>query len=130
MCGAKKFVAIRTAGRNVTPKIVVTFSRGSGGCLKLITGGLVAEPEQGQELLPGAHRFLSSACSGSIARSAVPLALQAIKNSCPCSKFNLARLKAGDKQGSLSPILCGSTLIAMMQAADLREGNNVVAPAG
>jgi hypothetical protein len=38
---------------------------------------------------------------------------------CPCSKFN--RLMAGQRERAASPILRGSTLIAMMRAADLRE---------
>ena len=46
---------------------------------------------------------------------------------CPCSKFNLVRL---DTQQAASPILRGSTLIAMMQSANLRKANNVIAYGG
>jgi hypothetical protein len=40
------------------------------------------------------------------------------------------KLRARDHQRAASPILRSSTLIAMMRAADLREGNYVVACAG
>ena len=36
----------------------------------------------------------------------------------------------GRGDGAVSPISCGSTFITMMQAADLREGNYVIACAG
>src|SRR5262249_31446919 len=47
---------------------------------------------------------------------------------CRCSKLNSAKLRAGT--AASGPILRGSTLIAMMQAANRREGNNVIARAG
>ena len=46
---------------------------------------------------------------------------------CLCSKFNLGAIEGRDNQRATSPILRGPTLIAMMQAANLREGNNVIA---
>jgi hypothetical protein len=49
---------------------------------------------------------------------------------CPCSKMNLAQLGGNKQERAASPISRGSTLIAMMQAADLREGNNVIACEG
>ena len=45
-------------------------------------------------------------------------------------KIQFGAIEGRDKQRAASPILCGSTLITMMQAADLREGNYVVACAG
>jgi hypothetical protein len=39
-------------------------------------------------------------------------------------KIQFGALEGRDKQRAGSPILRGSTFIAMMQAADLREGNN------
>jgi hypothetical protein len=45
-------------------------------------------------------------------------------------KIQFGAIEGIDKQGAASPILRGSTLIAMMQAADLREGNNVIACGG
>jgi hypothetical protein len=45
-------------------------------------------------------------------------------------KIQSGAIEGRDKQRASSPILRGSTLIAMMQAADLREGNNVIACAG
>jgi hypothetical protein len=43
------------------------------------------------------------------------------------SLFLLKTLEGRDKQRAASPILRGSTFIAMMQAANFREGNNVIA---
>jgi DNA end-binding protein Ku len=45
-------------------------------------------------------------------------------------KIQFGAIEGRDKQRAASPILCGSTLIAMMQAPDLREGNYVIACAG
>jgi hypothetical protein len=45
-------------------------------------------------------------------------------------KIQFGAIEGIDKQGAASPILRGSTLIAMMQAADLRQGNNVIACGG
>jgi hypothetical protein len=46
-------------------------------------------------------------------------------------KIQFGAIEGRDKQHrAASPILRGSTLIAMMQAADLREGNNVIACGG
>jgi hypothetical protein len=45
--------------------------------------------------------------------------------SCPCSKFNLARLRAGTSSVPPRRSLRSSTLVTIMQTADLREGNNV-----
>jgi hypothetical protein len=45
-------------------------------------------------------------------------------------KIQFGSLGSRDKQRAASPILRGSTLIATMQAAELREGNNVIACAG
>jgi hypothetical protein len=43
-------------------------------------------------------------------------------------KIQFGAIEGRDKQPrATSPILCGSTLIAMMQAADLRESNNLIA---
>ena len=42
-------------------------------------------------------------------------------------KIQFGTIEGRDKQRGASPILCGSTLITMMQAADLREGNYVTA---
>jgi hypothetical protein len=42
-------------------------------------------------------------------------------------KIQFGTLEGRDKQRAASPILRGSTFIAMMQATDLREGNYVVA---
>jgi hypothetical protein len=53
-----------------------------------------------------------------------------VNGGCPCSKSNLAQLRGRDHQRAASPILRSSTLIAMMQAADLREADYVVARAG
>jgi hypothetical protein len=44
--------------------------------------------------------------------------------------MNLAQLGGNKQERAASPISRGSTLIAMMQAADLREGNNVIACEG
>ena len=43
------------------------------------------------------------------------------------AQIQFGAIEGRDKQVSTSPILRGSTFIAMMQAADLREGNNVIA---
>jgi hypothetical protein len=43
-------------------------------------------------------------------------------------KIQFDAVEGWDKRQAASPILRGSTLIAMMQAANLREGNNVIAP--
>jgi hypothetical protein len=45
-------------------------------------------------------------------------------------KIRFGAIEGKDDQHAASPILCGSTLIAMMQAADLREGNYVIACGG
>ena len=42
-------------------------------------------------------------------------------------KIQFGAIEGRDNQRATSPILRGPTLIAMMQAADLREGNNVIA---
>jgi hypothetical protein len=44
--------------------------------------------------------------------------------------MNLAQLSGDKQERAASPISRGSTLIAMMQAADLREGDNVMACGG
>jgi hypothetical protein len=50
--------------------------------------------------------------------------------------LSLLKIEFGTSEGrykqhrATSPILCSSTLIAMMQAANLREGNNVIACEG
>jgi hypothetical protein len=46
---------------------------------------------------------------------------------CTCSKFQFDAVESWDKRQAASPILRGSTFIAMMQAANFREGNNVIA---
>jgi hypothetical protein len=53
-----------------------------------------------------------------------------MKEGCPCSKINLARL--GGRDGPVLPHLsyAAPTLIAMMQATNLRGGNNVSACEG
>jgi hypothetical protein len=46
-------------------------------------------------------------------------------------KIQFGAIEGRDKQHrAASPILRSSTLITMMQAADLREGNNVIACEG
>ena len=42
-------------------------------------------------------------------------------------KIQFDAIEGRDKQQAASPILRGSTLMAMVQAATLREGNNVFA---
>jgi hypothetical protein len=42
-------------------------------------------------------------------------------------KIQFGAIEGRDKQCAASPVLCGSTLIAVMQAADLPEGNYVTA---
>ena len=42
-------------------------------------------------------------------------------------KIQFGAFEGRDKQRAASPILRGSTFIAMMQAANFREGNNVIA---
>jgi hypothetical protein len=42
-------------------------------------------------------------------------------------KIQFGALEGRDKQRAASPILGGSTFIAMMQAANFREDNNVIA---
>jgi hypothetical protein len=44
-------------------------------------------------------------------------------------KIQFGAIEGRDKQAT-SPILRGSTHIAMMQAANLRDGNNVIACGG
>jgi hypothetical protein len=45
-------------------------------------------------------------------------------------KIQIGANEGGDKQRAALPILRSSTLVAMMQAADLREGDNVLAGGG
>ena len=45
-------------------------------------------------------------------------------------KIQFGAIEDRDKQRGASPILRGSTFVAMMQAANLREGNYVVACTG
>ena len=45
-------------------------------------------------------------------------------------KIQFDAVEGWDKRQAASPILRGSTLIALMQAANLREGNNVIACGG
>jgi hypothetical protein len=45
-------------------------------------------------------------------------------------KIQFGAIEGREQSAGPSPILRGSTLIAMMQAANLREGNYVVACAG
>ena len=46
------------------------------------------------------------------------------------AKIQFGAIEGEDKQRAASPILRGSTIIAMMQAAGLREGNNVIVCGG
>jgi len=48
------------------------------------------------------------------------------------SNLSLLKIRFGsiESQAARDPILRGSTLIAMMQATNRREGNNVIARAG
>ena len=49
------------------------------------------------------------------------------KESLSFLKIQFGAIEDRDKQRGASPILRGSTFVAMMQAANLREGNYVVA---